>query len=252
MGRRDDAEPSPAGKLQSETLAGCRKRTVNNLGESKFRVLVVDDHPIVREGLRARISREEDIEVCGEADDLTTALAQVDQLKPDVIIVDLSLKASNGLDLIKQLTSRQQRPRIVVCSMHDEHIYAERAIDAGAQGYVHKQEATAQIVEAIRQVLSGRVYASEAVLQRLLTRAIGKRRTPEQASVSPVEQLTDREMEVFERLGTGGTIATIAAELKLSPKTVETYRDRIKQKLGVQNSQQLLHFAVRWVIEHNS
>jgi DNA-binding NarL/FixJ family response regulator len=213
------------------------------------RILIVDDHPLVRDGLKTRLQAEAGWTVCGEADDVASALKLLDDAQPDVAVVDLSLRSGNGIDLIKRIISRNRGVRIVVSSMHDEHIYAERAINAGAMGYVHKQQASKLIVDAIREVLAGRLYASEAVRERLLARVI---RRAGNAKANPVEQLTDRELQVFERIGRGKSIREISTELKVSPKTVETYRDRIRKKLQLESANRLVHYAVKWVTEHNS
>ncbi|HUG89219.1 MAG TPA: response regulator transcription factor [Planctomycetaceae bacterium] len=213
------------------------------------RILIVDDHPLVRDGLRTRLDSEPGWSVCGEADDVASALRLLEETQPDVAVVDLSLKSGNGIDLIKRIVSRNRGVRIVVSSMHDEHIYAERAINAGAMGYVHKHEAADLIVDAIREVLAGRLYASEVVRERLLERVI---RRAGNARANPVEQLTDRELQVFERIGRGRSVREISDELKVSPKTIETYRDRIRKKLQLESASRLVHYAVKWVTEHNS
>ena len=213
------------------------------------RIIIVDDHPLIRDGLKSRLQSEPGWTVCGEADDVASALRLIDDSKPDVAVVDLSLKSGNGIDLIKRIVSRNRGVRIVVSSMHDEQIYAERAINAGAMGYVHKQNSAVQIVDAIREVLAGRLYASEVVRERLLSRVI---RRAGSAKANPVEQLTDRELQVFERIGRGKSVREISEELKVSPKTVETYRDRIRKKLQLESANRLVHYAVKWVTEHNS
>ena len=212
----------------------------------KTRVLLVEDHPLVRDGLRSRIDRQDDMEVCGEAEDVTEAISAIREDAPDVAIVDLSLKTGNGLDLITRLKEKRSNVRVIVASMHDEHIYAERAVKAGAMGYVHKQEASTKIVDAIRQVVGGKLYVSEELNERLMRRAINE----EERTNDSVSQLTNRELQVFERIGAGHTVKEIAAALSLSPKTIETYRDRIRKKLDLDSSTRLMHFAVKWVAEH--
>ncbi|MCA9024323.1 MAG: response regulator transcription factor [Planctomycetaceae bacterium] len=212
----------------------------------KTRVFLVEDHPFVRDGLRSRIDRQEDMEVCGEAEDVPSAITAIGDQSPDVAIVDLSLKSGNGLDLITRLSEKKSNVRVIVASMHDENIYAERVVKAGAMGYVHKQEASTRIVEAIRQVVRGKLYLSDEMNDRLMRRAI---REEEQTGDS-VDQLTNRELQVFERIGAGQTVNEIATALSLSPKTIETYRDRIRKKLNLDSSTRLMHYAVKWVAEY--
>jgi DNA-binding NarL/FixJ family response regulator len=211
-------------------------------------VLIVDDHPPVREALAARIGRQPDLEVCGEADDMGQALQLLSETHPDVAVIDIGLKTGSGIDLIKRIRDRNDHVRIVVWSMHGESLYAERALRAGALGYVNKDKATEEIVEAIRQVLAGKVYVSDAQAERMLHRAVGSG----QASLtrSPVEALADRELEVFRLIGEGMKTADIARRLRLSVKTVETYRDRIRQKLDLRDGAKLAHYATKWVLEN--
>jgi DNA-binding NarL/FixJ family response regulator len=211
------------------------------------RVLIVDDHPIVREGLALLISSQPDLEVCGSAEDVATAGQLVDELKPDLAIVDLSLKGSSGLELIKRIKAKHLSVRILVSSIHDESVYAERALHAGAMGYVNKQEATRTLLGAIRRILDGRVYLSERMADRLLCRAVGG---GERVEASPIESLSDRELEVFELIGQGLSTNEIAAKLHLSSKTVETYRDRIRLKLDLSTGSQLARHALLWVLEN--
>lgn len=214
--------------------------------DSKIQVLLVDDHPIVRDGLRSRIERQNDMVVCAEAEDVTTAIQAIDEQQPDIAIVDLSLKTGSGLDLISRLAARQTTTRVIVASMHDEHIYAERAVKAGAMGYVHKQEASTKIVAAIRRVMQGKLFVSDDLNARLMQRvATGSEES------DPVETLTNRELQVFEELGQGRNVKEIARATSLSVKTIETYRDRIRRKLDLDSSIQLVHYAVKWVTEHN-
>lgn len=212
------------------------------------RVLIVDDHPLVRDGLRAQISSQSDLEVCGEAASEADALRLVGELTPDVVVVDISLKSGNGIDLIKRVAARKDPPHLLVSSMHDEDIYAERAVHAGALGYVHKQQASLKLLEAVRRVRDGRYYLSETVAERLMSRATRK----QTEVVSPIERLTDRELEVFELLGRGLSVQEIGQQMKISPKTVETYRDRIRRKLDLDNARLLARYAVKWVTEHTA
>jgi DNA-binding NarL/FixJ family response regulator len=214
--------------------------------KNQTRVLIVDDHPAVREALAGRIGRQADMEVCGEAADVGEALRLVADTRPDVVVVDITLKNGNGIDLIKRIKDRNDHVRILVWSMHSEALYAERALRAGALGYVNKDKATDRIVEAIRRVLKGKVYLSEAATERMLQRAIGGTRG---ITRSPVEALADRELEVFHLIGEGVKTAEIAQRLHLSVKTVETYRDRIRHKLDLDDSAQLARYAMQWVLE---
>jgi DNA-binding NarL/FixJ family response regulator len=216
--------------------------------KKRSRVLIVDDHPAVREALALRIGRQPDLEVCGEAADMSEALRLIGDAQPDVAVVDITLKTGNGIDLIKRIKDRNEHVRILVWSMHSEALYAERALRAGALGYVNKDQATDRIVEAIRRVLEGRVYLSAAMTERLLQRAVGGAR--EAVTRSPLDVLADRELEVFRLIGEGVKTAAIAERLHLSVKTVETYRDRIRQKLDLSDGTKLTHYATQWVLEH--
>jgi DNA-binding NarL/FixJ family response regulator len=216
--------------------------------KKRARVLIVDDHPAVREALALRIGRQPDLEVCGEAADMDEALRLVAETRPDVAVVDISLKSGDGIDLVKRIKSRNARVRILVWSMHSESLYAERALRNGALGYATKDQATDRIVEAIRRVLAGKVWLSEAMAERLLQRAVGTGR--EEITRSPLEALADRELEVLRLIGQGVKTAEIAERLHLSVKTVETYRDRIRQKLDLRDGTKLGHYATQWVLEN--
>ncbi len=213
---------------------------------SAVAVLIVDDHPIVRRGLREIIEAEADLRVCGEAGDISEALRQVDTLKPDLAIIDISMKSGSGLELIKQIKSRKMNTKMLVSSMYDESLYAERALHAGAMGYINKEEAIKNIVSAIRQVLRGKIYLSEAMTSHMLQRARGG----EQVGGSPVDVLSDRELEVFEMIGRGMTTRQIADRLFLSVKTIETHREGIKAKMHLKNSTELTRHAMQWVMEN--
>jgi DNA-binding NarL/FixJ family response regulator len=215
--------------------------------KKKARVLIVDDHPAVREALALRIGRQPDLEVCGEAADMIEALRRIADARPDVAVVDLALKTGSGIDLIKRIKDRDDSVRILVWSMHSESLYAERALRAGALGYVNKDQATDTIVEAIRRVLENKVYLSEAMTERLLQRTVGGGR--EEIVHSPLDVLADRELEVFRLIGEGAKTAEIAERLHLSIKTIETYRDRIRQKLKLSDGTKLAHYATQWVLE---
>jgi len=211
---------------------------------STVRIFIVDDHPIVREGLTQLINREPDLEVCGEASDAATALRAIGKLKPDVAVVDISLGGMSGLQLVKQITAPPNKVAALVLSMHDERVYAERALHAGAQGYIMKQQATKKMVAAIRRVVAGDVYLSEQLTARMMHKLVrGKSAAP----ASPVEALTDRELEVFELVGKGYKAGQIGEQLHLSVKTVETYREHIKNKLDLADATELTRHAIEWV-----
>ncbi|GAB4257611.1 MAG: response regulator transcription factor [Deferrisomatales bacterium] len=209
------------------------------------RIYLVEDHPIFRLGLRELIDEEADLQVCGETDDVGRALAEIGALRPDVVIVDIGLKGRSGLDLIKEVRDRYgDGVPTLVLSMYDEALYAERSLHAGARGYIMKQEAAESIVQALRCVLRGKVYLSENVVGQLVGKMVGR---PQGADQSPVERLTDRELEVFRLIGRGRTTREIAATLHLSTKTIGTYRERIKEKLGLKNAAELVRHAVHWI-----
>lgn len=209
------------------------------------RILVVDDHPMMREGLRQLIAHEPDLTLCCEAEDAAHALQLIEQSRPDLALVDISLKNGNGLELIKDIRARLPDLPVLVLSMHDESLYAERVLRAGGQGYLMKHEGGERIIAAIRQVLSGKIFLSDSMSNRLLGQLAGRRSGP--GAGPSVERLTDREFEVFQLIGQGRTTRDIASHLRVSVKTVEAHRVNIKQKLGVQTAPELIRFAVRWV-----
>ncbi len=215
--------------------------------KKRAKVLIVDDHPAVREALAMRIGRQSDLEVCGEAADLSEALRLVADTQPDVAVVDISLKTGCGIDLIKRIKDRNDTVRMLVWSTHSESLYAERALCAGALGYINKDQATDKIIEGIRRVLEGKVYLSEAMVQRMLHRTVGGGR--EDATHSPLDALADRELEVFRLIGQGVKTAEIANRLHLSVKTIETYRDRIRAKLHLSDGTALAQYATKWMLE---
>ena len=207
------------------------------------KIFIVDDHPMMREGLAQLIGHETDLVVCGEADDAAQALEQIEKLQPDLALVDITLRSTSGLELIKDLRIRAPALSILVISMHDESLYAERVLRAGGRGYVMKQEGGKKLMEAIRQVLSGKTYVSERISAKIFDLFSGR---PTESS-SPVERLTDREFEVFRLIGQGLSTKQIAEKLRVSAKTVEVHRVNIKQKLKVATAAELIHFAVRWM-----
>lgn len=211
------------------------------------RVFLVDDHPMVRERLAQMIDQQPDLMVCGEACDVVEALEGIGQLKPDIAILDLSLRASSGLDLLKDLKARGLQVPVLVLSMHEEGLYAERVLRAGAMGYVSKQESTRNILLAIRRVLDGGIHVSEGISSTLVRRMVGGLSI---GASSPVSRLADRELEVFQLIGRGHGTRKIAESLGLSVKTVESYRARIKEKLQLDDGVQLLQRAVQWVEDY--
>jgi DNA-binding NarL/FixJ family response regulator len=211
---------------------------------SPIRFLVVDDHPVFRQGLVALLKSSERYAVEAEAGSAAEALEAVARVVPDVALVDISLVGTNGLDLVKTLKTAHPEMVILIISMHDEVVYAERALKAGARGYVMKQEAASVMMDAVATVLSGKIYVSVAMRDRLLESVFSRR---DEADVPSVERLSDRELEVLERIGQGYGAAEIATMLGLSVKTVNAYREHVKQKLGLEGTGVLRRFAVRWV-----
>jgi DNA-binding NarL/FixJ family response regulator len=206
------------------------------------RILIVDDHPMMREGLRALISREHDLIVCGEAETAGQALDAVANLKPDLVLADITLPGRNGIELIKDICALQHATLILVISMHDESLYTERVLRAGARGYIMKQESGPTMMQAIRQVLAGRIYLSDKMSAQIIEYVAGKR-----TKASPIERLSDREWEVFQLIGRGKSTVQIAEELHLSTKTVETHRAHVKKKLDLRTMPELISFASRWI-----
>ncbi len=213
----------------------------------QYRVYIVDDHPIVRLGLRQMLEQEVDLTVCGEAGDAYVALADIPALKPDVVLVDISIESVNGIELTKAIRLFDQELPILVLSMHDETLYAERALRAGANGYIMKQEAADRVVRALRSVLRGELYVSENISSRMLRDFLDGNRARQRSRSDGVETLSDRELEIFELVGRGKSARDIADMLGLSVKTVETHRGHIKTKLKLRNASELIHHAVNWV-----
>ncbi|HEV2319090.1 MAG TPA: response regulator transcription factor [Verrucomicrobiae bacterium] len=212
---------------------------------AKHRIFLVDDHPVTRDGLARLINHEADLEVCGTAGTPASAVEHVEQQKPDLVMIDVSLgKGASGLELIKDLASRHRRLKMLALSTHDEALYAERALRAGARGYVMKQEPTEHVMQAIRKILNGEVHLSNRMSDRLLHRITQPHAAP---TISDIETLSDRELEVYRLLGQGRGTRQIAAELHLSVSTVETHRAHIKEKLNLNSTPELLRHAVEWV-----
>jgi DNA-binding NarL/FixJ family response regulator len=214
----------------------------------KLRVLLVDDHPIVRQGLALLIDREADLTVCGEADGAYTAFHAIEALKPDIVVLDISLSGPDGLDVLKEIRMKTAALPVLILSMHDESIYAERALRAGANGYIMKQEATEKVLVAIRRILQGEVYLSDRLTNTMLQQFV-RGATP--SKTSPLVNLTDRELEVFRLIGEGHGTRRIADELHLSVKTIESYQAHIKEKLALRNARELVQHAIEWTVSVN-
>ena len=219
-------------------------KTLSGIPGAKKRLFLIEDHPVTREGFAQLLNYQEDLAVCGQAGTAAKALSLMESLKPDLAIVDISLADSSGLDLIKDLKSRLPRMPILVLSTHDETLYAERAMRAGARGYVMQQAPTAELMQAIRAVLSGELWLSQSMRNRLVQKHLHSETTP---ISTDVETLSDRELQVFELIGNGLTTRKIAAKLGVSVSTVETHRGHIKDKLRLANGTELVRRAVGWV-----
>jgi DNA-binding NarL/FixJ family response regulator len=210
---------------------------------AKKRILVVDDHPIIRQGLALMLNREGDLVVCGEAEDATGAMLVMASARPDILIVDISLNGPDGLDLLKNIRTAHPALPVLILSMHDESIYAERALRAGANGYIMKQEATEKVLVAIRRILNGEIYVSERIANKMLKHYITGAGGLKNSSIA---DLSDRELEVFRLIGEGHGTRQIAEELHLSIKTVESYQAHIKDKLSLRSARELMQHAIQW------
>ena len=222
------------------------KRPAPATTPAPVKILIVDDHPSVREGLALRISLHADLEVCGEAESEEQAVAVVKQLKPDLVLVDISLKSGHGLELIKRIRSLDPAVKMLVISGFQESLYAERACRAGAMGYLNKQESSEKMIEAIRTVLAGERFLSPEISRRLISQALGS----SDGKKSPIEQLTDRELEIFRMIGEGLSTGLIANRLFLSTHTIDTHRENIKRKLSINSAAELSRAAVQWLLEN--
>ena len=214
----------------------------------KCRVLLIDDHPIVRQGLALLIDREGDLSVCGEADGAHSAFHAIETLRPDMVVLDISLSGPDGLDVLKEIRMKTASLPVLILSMHDESIYAERAMRAGANGYIMKQEATEKVLVAIRRILQGEVYLSDRLTNTMLQQYV---RGVSPTKMSPLVSLTDRELEVFRLIGEGHGTRQIADELHLSVKTIESYQAHIKEKLALRNARELVQHAIEWTVNLN-
>ncbi|HLJ11598.1 MAG TPA: response regulator transcription factor [Planctomycetaceae bacterium] len=222
-------------------------RTAKSDAVATTRILIVDDHPLVREGLIGLLSAQDDFVICGEASGVAEARRLVAAAKPDVAIIDLTLADGTGIELIKELKAKMPQLKLLVLSMHEESLFAERVMRAGAMGFVSKHEASRTIIQAVRTVLTGKIYLSPNMTELVVQRAFI---AGADLSRPPVDRLTDREMEVFELIGQGLSSRQIAVKLEVSPKTVETHREHIKDKLEVSTSTELTRYAVQWVLEN--
>lgn len=224
------------------------KKTESKAANS-YKVLLVEDHPMFREHLGQLIDRDLGMSICGEADNIRDAMQLILETKPDIAIVDITLHGSSGLELLKDIKAQGLDINVLVLSMHDEELYAERALRAGAKGYITKNEASTEVIEAIRCVMKGDVYASRQMTAKLLERMTQKRNNSELAGM---ETLADRELEVFQMLGRGKSTREIAQTLNLGESTVETYRARIKEKLQLRSAAELYLRAGQWVRDHGA
>lgn len=223
-------------------------KTQMGVQEKKCRVLLVDDHPIVRQGLALLIDREADLSVCGEAEGAHSAFHAIETLRPDIVVLDISLSGPDGLDVLKEIRMKTGSLPVLILSMHDESIYAERAMRAGANGYIMKQEATEKVLVAIRRILQGEVYLSDRLTSTMLQQFV---RGTSPVKSSPLLALTDRELEVFRLIGEGHGTRQIADELHLSVKTIESYQAHIKEKLALRNARELVQHAIEWTVTLN-
>ncbi len=214
---------------------------------SSKQIIVVDDHPSTRDGLITRVAMEPDLEVVGEASEVDEAIRLIEKLQPDLAVIDISLKTSSGIDLVKTVKERYPRVKMLVWSMYEESLYAERALRAGAMGYISKQHVTDKIIEAIRTILRGELFLSKELSAKMLHRVIAGK---ELVATSPVDGLSDRELETFRLIGQGMSTREIAKAMSLSPKTIETYRARIKEKLELNDMASLTREATQWVLEN--
>ena len=227
--------------MKTDTSVACKSQ--GQTGSRKSRILVVDDHPIVRQGLALLINQEADLLVCGEAEEAMGAMHVLASSKPDVLIVDISLNGPDGLDLLKNIRNVYPTLPVLILSMHDESIYAERALRAGANGYIMKQEATEKVLVALRRILGGEIYVSDRIANKMLKHYITGSGTLRNSSIA---DLSDRELEVFRLIGEGHGTRQIAEELHLSVKTVESYQAHIKEKLSLRSARELMQHAIQW------
>ncbi|UCF43442.1 MAG: response regulator transcription factor [Planctomycetota bacterium] len=220
------------------------KRKQSGTKDERTKIIIVDDHPIIRKGLSDLINHEDDLAVCGQAKDAHEGLQAIKTLNPDIVVVDISLKETSGIELIKDIKTQYPNLPVLALSMHDESLYAERALRAGAKGYIMKAEATEKVITAIRKVLRGELYVSDKMAAKMVRKLVG---SGPAIGTSPIDRLSDRELEVFLLIGQGQGTRQIAEKLHLSIKTIETYRAHMKEKLNLENAAELLQYAIRWV-----
>jgi DNA-binding NarL/FixJ family response regulator len=225
-----------------------QKKQINKANEGEIRIFLVEDHPIFRNGLADLINQELDMVVCGHAEDAPEAITTIKKLKPDAVVTDITLKETSGLDLIKDIKTQCPNTPVLTLSMHDESHYAERALRAGAKGYITKQEAPGKVVMAIREILSGKVYLSAKMTAKMLGNFVGHE---SEVGTSQIDSLSNRELEVYLLIGQGFGVSQIAEKLFLSTKTVETYRAHIKEKLNLANAGELRQHAIQWMISRD-
>jgi len=216
---------------------------------SKLKVLLVDDHPITRQGMKALVNQQPNLEVCGEADNAAYAIELVSKLQPDLAIVDIALKTTNGIELTKNIKVQAPNLPVLIVSMHDEGLYAERALRAGAMGYLMKQEAGEKIIQAIQRLLQGEIYLSDKIKEKMLHRFVNKKGD---GMVFSIDTLSDREMEVFQLIGNGYSTRQIAQKLNLSSKTIDSYREHLKLKLNLESGAELVRHAIQWARNEGS
>ena len=233
--------------MNSKSL-DARSADGRSAGRKKM-VFVVDDHPIVRQGLALLINQEADLAVCGAAEEMQSALAAINAVRPDILIVDISLNGPDGLELLKTIRITMPRLPVLILSMHDESLYAERALRAGANGYIMKQEATEKVLVALRRILSGEIYVSDRIASSMMRHYVRGANLSEHSSIS---ELTDRELEVFRLIGEGHGTRQIAETLHLSVKTVESYQAHIKEKLSLRSARELVQHAVQWNVREKT
>ena len=224
------------------------KKKQDKTTEKKTQVLIVDDHPVIRDGLVTIINHERDLNVCGQAEDAYIALKAVAELKPDIVVTDISLKSSDGIELTKNIKARYPGLPVIIFSIHDESIYAERALLAGAKAYLMKDEVSENVIKAIRTVLNGEIYVSSEISKKFLHKIAENKAG---STKTQIESLSDREFEIFRLIGEGLKASQIAKQLHLSTKTIETYRSRIKEKLNLPNAAELLRYSIKWAKSQN-
>lgn len=230
--------------MKSPSVPADAARGATSGTDDRRGVFIVEDHPITQAGFAALINREPDLFVCGATDNAAAALTQIEKLKPAIVISDFTLRASNGIELLKNVVAVCPDVPMLVMSMHDENLFAERAMRAGARGYIMKREAADKIIPAIRTILAGDIYLSEAMQRKLLNGVFHQRKV--EPGEFPLETLSDRELEVFQLIGNGFTTREIAQRLNLSPKTIDSYREHLKLKLSLKNGTELVRRAICW------